>query len=83
MHDGDLTLEELSTFYSRPENQIPQGPGRRRSQRMSDPVPVRLPPETLKQVKVLAHAENRSVASFIRQAVQRALSPEQPRDVSR
>lgn len=38
-----MTSEEEHEFYGRPENQLPQGPARRRKQRMTDPVPVRFP----------------------------------------
>ena len=44
MNDRDMAPEEEHGFYGRPENQLPQGPARRRKQRMTDPVPVRFPP---------------------------------------
>lgn len=33
-----MTPEEEHEFYGRPENQLPQGPARRRKQRVTDPV---------------------------------------------
>ena len=54
MNDRDMTPEEEHEFYGRPENQLPQGPARRRRQRMTDPVPVRFPPEMLERVKAAA-----------------------------
>ena len=32
-----MTPEEEHAFYGQPENQLPQGPARRRKQRMTDP----------------------------------------------
>ncbi|MDO5668599.1 MAG: Arc family DNA-binding protein [Corynebacterium sp.] len=67
-----MSADQEYEFYSRPENQIPQGPGRRRS-RLSSPIPVRFSPETLDEVKRRAAADDRSVSSWIRQAVQQKL----------
>ena len=44
---------------------------------MTDPVPVRFPPEMLERVKPAADADDRSVSSWIRRAVDRALQAEQ------
>ena len=55
--------EEEHDFYGRPENQIPQGPGRRRKQRMTDPVPVRFPPEMLERAKAAADADDRTLGA--------------------
>ena len=55
--------EEEHDFYGRPENQIPQGPGRRRKKRMTDPVPVRLPPEMLERAKAAADADDRTLGA--------------------
>ena len=41
-----MNPDEEYEFYALPENQVPQGPPRRRS-RMTEPVPVRFPPATL------------------------------------
>ena len=68
---GEMTPEEEYEFYSQLENMVPQGPARRRRRKTADPVPVQLPPETLEQVKATAHADGRSVSSWIREAVNR------------
>lgn len=41
-----MNPDEDYEFYARPENQVPQGPPRRRA-RMTEPFPVRFPPATL------------------------------------
>lgn len=73
MNDAAMTPEEEHEFYRRPENQAPQGPARRRRQRMTDPVPVRFPPELLERVKAAADADDRSVSSWIRRTAIRIL----------
>lgn len=45
-----MTRDEEHDYYSRPENQAPQGPARRRRSRLTEMVPVRFPPETLAEV---------------------------------
>ena len=77
MNDAGMTPQDEHEFYSQPENQVPQGPTRRRKQRMTDPVPVRVPPEMLERVKAAADADDRSVSSWIRRAVDGALQSEQ------
>ena len=69
-----MSQREGHEFYGRPENQIPQGPPRRRREPMTDPVPVRFPPDVLEQVKAAAEADERSVSSWIRRAVARCLA---------
>lgn len=76
MNHREMTPEEEYEFYSRPENQVPQGPARRRKQRLTDPVPVRFPPEMLEEVRAAAAADDRSVSSWIRRAVGRTLQAE-------
>lgn len=61
-------------FYARPENQEPQGPARRRKSKLTELVPVRFPPETLDEVRRRAEADDRSVSSWIRQAVDHELA---------
>lgn len=73
MNDSKMTPEEEHAFYSNPENLTPQGPGRRRKQRLTELVPVRFPPDVLEQVRAAAKADDRSVSSWIRQAVNREL----------
>ena len=67
-----MNPDEDYEFYARPENQVPQGPPRRRS-RMTEPFPVRLPRAALDEVRRRADADNRSVSSWIRRAVEHEL----------
>jgi hypothetical protein len=66
------TPDEEYEFYARPENQRPAGPPRRRA-RMGAPVPVRFPADLLERVRASAAADDRSVSSWIRRAVEREL----------
>jgi predicted HicB family RNase H-like nuclease len=68
-----MTPDEEYDFYAQPENQEPQGPPRRRSSRLTSTVPVRFPPETLDEIRRRADAEDRSVSSWIRRAVEHEL----------
>ena len=43
MTDTTMTPDEEHDFYAQPENQEPQGPPRRRSARLTAPIPVRFP----------------------------------------
>jgi predicted HicB family RNase H-like nuclease len=65
-----MTPDEEYDFYARSENQEPQGPGRRR---LTSTLPVRFPPELLEQVRAAAAADDRSVSSWIRRAVEHEL----------
>ena len=65
-----MTPDEEFEFYARPENHQPQGPGRRR---LTATVPVRFPAELLERVRAAAAAEDRSVSSWIRRAVESEL----------
>ena len=69
----DMDRKQEYEFYKRPENQEPQGPGRRRKARLTEMVPVRFQEGTLEEVRRLAAADERSVSSWIRRAVQREL----------
>ena len=69
-----MTPDEEYEFYARPENQQPQGPGRRR---LTASVPVRFPDDLLNEVRAAALAEDRSVSSWIRRAVENQLRQEQ------
>jgi predicted HicB family RNase H-like nuclease len=71
-----MTRQEERDFYARPKNQEPQGPPRRRGSKLTEMVPVRFPPETLAEVRQRAEADDRSVSSWIRRAVEHEL--EQP-----
>jgi hypothetical protein len=69
-----MTPDQEHDFYAQEENQIPQGqPMRRRRGTLSDPVPVRLPAETLAAIRELAAADDRSVSSWIRRAIEHEL----------
>lgn len=68
-----MIREEEHEFYSRPENQEPQGPARRRRSRLTEMVPIRFPPETLAEVRRRAGDDDRSVSSWIRRAVEHEL----------
>jgi hypothetical protein len=68
-----MTPQEEHDFYADPENQTPQGPPRRRRPKLTELVPVRFPPETLEQVRRRADADDRSVSSWIRRAVEHEL----------
>lgn len=76
MNNTTMTPEEEHEFYSRPQNQEPQGPAQQQRQRKTDLVPVRLPPEMLERVKAAAADDDRSVSSWIRRAVDRTLQAE-------
>lgn len=71
-----MTPEEENEFYAKPENQVPQGPGRQRKARLTATVPVRLPEETLAQIRNLADKDDRSVSAWIRRAVKHELDRE-------
>ena len=76
MSNSKMTPEDEHAFYSNPENLTPQGPARRRKQRLTELVPVRFPPDVLQQVRAAAEADDRSVSSWIRQAVNHKLQTE-------
>jgi predicted HicB family RNase H-like nuclease len=72
--DTPTTPDEEFDFYAQPENQEPQGPARRRrSPALGTPVPVRFPPELLEQARRAADADDRSLSSWIRRAVEHEL----------
>lgn len=64
--------EEEYEFYAKPENQQPQGPGRRRG-RLTTVVPVRFPEDLLERVRQQADADDRSVSSWLRRAAEHEL----------
>lgn len=68
-----MTRDEEHAFYAKAENQEPQGPARRRRSNLSELVPVRFPPETLDEIRRRADADDRSVSSWIRRAVEHEL----------
>ena len=68
-----MTREEEYEFYTKPENQEPQGPPRRRRSKLTELVPVRFPPETVEEIRRRAGEDDRSVSSWIRRAVEHEL----------
>jgi hypothetical protein len=73
MNTKKMTHQEEYEFYADPDNQTPQGPARRRQARLTELVPVRFPAETLERMRHLADADDRSVSSWIRRAVDHEL----------
>jgi hypothetical protein len=73
MTKDHMTPEEEHDFYSRAENLQPQGPPRRRTVRLTAPIPVRFPPELLEEIRQRAADDDRSVSSWIRRAVEHEL----------
>jgi hypothetical protein len=71
-----MTPDEEHEFYARPENQEPAGPPRRRRARLGAPVPVRFPEDQLEEIRDRAAADDRSVSSWIRRAVEHELQRE-------
>ena len=74
MSTEPMTPDQEYDLYAQPANQEPQGQPRRRCKRLTDPVPVRFPPELLLEVKRRADADDRSVSAWIRRAVEHELS---------
>ena len=68
-----MTRTEEREFYADPENQTPQGSARRRKAKLTELVAVRFPPDTLAKVRTAADADDRSVSSWIRRAVEHEL----------
>jgi predicted HicB family RNase H-like nuclease len=72
----DMTPEQEREFYADPDNQVPQGPPVRRRGKLSEPVPVRFPEALLREIRSRAAADDRSVSSWIRRAVEHELDRE-------
>lgn len=68
-----MSAEQEHEFYADPSAQVPTGPPVRRRSRLSDPVPVRFDEMLLAQVRQRAAADDRSVSSWIRRAVEHEL----------
>jgi hypothetical protein len=71
--DERFDPEQEHSFYTRPDNQAPQGPARPRKPGLSAIVPVRLSPDALNEVRQRAEADGRSVSSWIRRAIEHEL----------
>lgn len=65
-------------LYQDPDYQTPQGPGRRRRGKLTEIVPVRFPGDTLDAIRQRADADDRSLSSWIRRAVEHELDRERP-----
>ena len=68
-----MTPEQEYEYCSQSDNQQPQGPPQRRQSRLSAIVPVRFPPELLDEIRRGAEADDRSLSSWIRRAVEHEL----------
>jgi hypothetical protein len=74
MTNKKMTRDQEYEFYAEPAIQVPQGAARRRGRsRLTEVVPVRFSPETVDVVRRLARADDRSVSSWIRRAVEHEL----------
>lgn len=71
---SEMTPEEEYAFYADPANQKPTGNPRRRTAKLTTPIPVRFPADVLDEVKRRADADDRSVSSWIRRAVEHELN---------
>lgn len=71
---SEMTPDEEHDFYADPANQVPTGKPRRRAARLTSPVPVRFSADLLDEVKRRAEADDRSVSSWIRRAVEHELN---------
>ena len=68
-----MTPDEEHAFYANPANQVSVGRSMRRRGPLSDPVPVPFPDDLLSRVREQAEADDRSVSSWIRRAVEHEL----------
>lgn len=71
---SEMTPDEEYEFYADPANQAPTGEPRRRSAKLTTPIPVRFPADVLDEVKRRADADDHSVSSWIRRAVEHELN---------
>jgi predicted HicB family RNase H-like nuclease len=70
----EMPPDQEYAFYADPENQAPQGAATRRRPRNSAALPIRLPAEMLDEVRRRAAADDRSVSSWVRRAIEHELS---------
>lgn len=71
---SEMTPDEEYEFYADPANREPVGPPRHRKANLTAPIPVRFPESVLDEVKKRAEADDRSVSSWIRRAVEHELN---------
>lgn len=71
---SEMTPDEEYEFYADPANLMPVGKPRRRKAKLTTPIPVRFPDDVLDEVKRRAEADDRSVSSWIRRAVEHELN---------
>ena len=71
---SDMTPDEEYEFYADPANQVPTGKPRRRTAKLTSPIPVRFTEDVLDEVKKRAEADDRSVSAWIRRAVEHELN---------
>jgi predicted HicB family RNase H-like nuclease len=71
---SEMTPDEEYEFYADPANQEPTGKPRRRTAKLTTPIPVRFPADVLDEVKKRAEADDRSVSSWIRRAVEHEIN---------
>jgi predicted HicB family RNase H-like nuclease len=71
---SDMTPEQEYDFYADQANQTPQGAPVRRRPRNTAALPIRLPAEMLEEVRQRAAADDRSVSSWVRRAIEHELS---------
>ena len=70
----EMTPDEEYEFYAKPENRELRGEPRRRKARLTAPIPVRFPEATMDEIRKRAEADDRSVSSWIRRAVEHELN---------
>jgi hypothetical protein len=68
-----MSPDEEYEFYADPANQEPTGKPGRRTAKLTTPIPVPFPADVLDEVKRRADADDRSVSSWIRRAVEHEL----------
>lgn len=71
---SEVTPDEEYEFYAHPANLMPVGKPRRRKARLTAPIPVRFSEATMDAIKKRAEADDRSVSSWIRRAVEHELN---------
>ncbi len=70
----EMTPDEEHEVYAEPENRELSGTPRRRKANLTAPIPVRFAEATMEEIKKRAEADDRSVSSWIRRAVEHELN---------